>query len=152
MTRPSGPSGLRVVVNSEGERAAVSATRLRDACTLVLQAERVKAGLVSVTLLSRTRMAAFNRKHLGKTGSTDVIAFGFRDPVGALIGDIYLCPAEASLNAKRLGVLVREEQLRILVHGTLHVLGYDHPEGESRTTSKMWLRQERLLARSLVSR
>jgi probable rRNA maturation factor len=141
-----------VVVNPEGERAAISATRMRTACTLVLQAERVTTGLVSLTLLSRRRMAAFNRKHLGRSGSTDVIAFGFRDPVGALIGDIYLCPAEAALNAKRLGVAVREEQLRIVVHGTLHVLGYDHPGGAARTKSKMWRRQERLLANSLASR
>jgi ssRNA-specific RNase YbeY (16S rRNA maturation enzyme) len=37
------------------------------------------------------------------------------------------------------------------VHGTLHVLGYDHPEGEARTHSPMWRRQERALARALAS-
>jgi ssRNA-specific RNase YbeY (16S rRNA maturation enzyme) len=36
-----------------------------------------------------------------------------------------------------------------VVHGTLHVLGYDHPDGEERTASAMWQRQERLLASAL---
>jgi probable rRNA maturation factor len=39
--------------------------------------------------------------------------------------------------------------LRLVVHGTLHVLGHDHPTGASRTTSPMWRRQERILARVL---
>jgi probable rRNA maturation factor len=40
---------------------------------------------------------------------------------------------------------VREELLRLVVHGVLHVVGHDHPDGESRYDSTMWKRQERLL-------
>jgi probable rRNA maturation factor len=40
----------------------------------------------------------------------------------------------------------REEIARLVVHGTLHVAGHDHPDGESRTRSPMWKRQERILA------
>lgn len=149
MTRASGPHGLRVVVNPEGQRIAVSATRLRAACLAVLRAERVRHALVSLTLLSRPRMAAMNRAHLGTPGATDVIAFGFRDPQGAVIGDVYLCPMVARANATRFGVSVREELLRLAVHGTLHALGHDHPVGEARVRSPMWRRQERLLTRVL---
>ncbi|GIW50865.1 MAG: hypothetical protein KatS3mg081_0220 [Gemmatimonadales bacterium] len=56
----------------------------------------------------------------------------------------------ARKNAKELGVRFREEIVRLVVHGTLHVLGYDHPEGEARQRSPMWLRQERYV-RSLAS-
>ena len=45
------------------------------------------------------------------------------------------------------GVDLEEEIARVSIHGTLHVLGYDHPEGEERLASPMWERQERLLAR-----
>ena len=136
-----------VVVNREGVRAAVSAERLTDAGRAVLRAERVKSGLLSLTLLSAPRMAALNRKHLGHAGATDVISFGFRDPQGAVIGDVYICPAVAARNARRFGVGVREELLRLVVHGTLHVLGHDHPAGDARESSAMWKRQERILAR-----
>jgi len=90
-----------------------------------------------------------NRLHLGHAGPTDVISFGFRDPAGAVIGDVYICPEIASANAKLHGVPVREELMRLVVHGALHVLGHEHPEGESRMRSPMWKRQERLLARAL---
>lgn len=149
MTRASGPAGLRVVVNPEGLRVAVSAARLRAACTVVLRAGRVRDALVSLTLLTPPRMAAMNRRHLGRAGATDVIAFGFRDPQGAVLGDVYLCPAVARANAARFGVGVREELVRLAVHGTLHVLGHDHPAGEARVRSPMWRRQERFVLQVL---
>lgn len=147
--RPSGAP--RVAVSADGIRTPVAATRLAAAAERVLRAEQVGSAMVSVTLLSAPRMAAMNRRHLGHRGATDVIAFGFRDPAGAVIGDVYVCPTVASANAKRFGVPVREELLRLVVHGTLHVLGHEHPEGEARVHSPMWRRQERLLAQVLRS-
>jgi ssRNA-specific RNase YbeY (16S rRNA maturation enzyme) len=46
---------------------------------------------------------------------------------------------------------LHEELVRLVVHGTLHVLGYDHPDGPGRTRSAMWRRQERYVRR-LVER
>ncbi len=144
---------VHVTVNAERVRASVSAARLADAGRLVLRAEGVAAGLLSLTLLTPPRMAALNQRHLGHSGATDVISFGFRDPAGAVIGDVYLCPAVAASNARRFGVGVREELLRLVVHGTLHVLGHEHPEGDdaTRRAAPMWKRQERILARVLKS-
>lgn len=146
---PVAPGSPRVSVSAEGVRSAVSLARLAAAAERVLRTERVTATLLSLTLLSPPRMAALNRRHLGHRGPTDVIAFGFRDPRGAVIGDVYLCPAIASANAKRFGVPVREEMLRLVVHGTLHVLGHEHPDGAERLDSPMWERQERLLRQVL---
>lgn len=140
---------MRVVINGEGLRVPVAAARLRAAVETVLAARKVKHALVSLTLMTPRQMAALNEKHLRHSGPTDIITFGFRDPAGALIGDVYLCPVVAAANAKMFGVSQREELLRLAVHGTLHVLGYEHPEGESRTTSPMWKLQERLLTRVL---
>lgn len=105
--------------------------------------------MLSVTFVGRARISELNRRYLGHRGPTDVISFalgrnGPRDPV---IGDIYICVDIARSNAKRQGISAGEEILRLVVHGTLHVLGYDHPENGDRTTSKMWKRQERILAR-----
>jgi probable rRNA maturation factor len=138
-----------VSVQADGVRSPVSRARLAAAGALVLRTQKAHAALLSITLLSARGIAALNRRHLGHAGPTDVISFGFRDPQGAVIGDLYLCPAVAARNAKAHGVGVREELLRLVVHGTLHVLGHDHPEGEARTRSPMWKRQERLLARVL---
>lgn len=144
-------SAVRVVLNAEGLRLPVSASRVRAACTMVLAAQKVKHALVSITMLTPRRMAAMNRKHLGHVGATDVITFGFRDPDGAVIGDVYICPDVAAANAKRFGVPVREELLRLTVHATLHVLGHEHPEGDARVNSPMWRLQERLLSKVVTT-
>lgn len=149
--RPAATAGLRVVVNREGLRVPVASARLASAVTRVLRAEKLRAAMVSVTLMSPRQMAALNRKHLGHAGATDIITFGFRDPAGAVIGDVYICPDVARENARAFGVPLREELLRLAVHGALHVLGYEHPEGEARTRSAMWRRQERLLRQVLYA-
>lgn len=141
--------GIRVVVNREGLRVPVASTRMADAVTRVLRADRVRAAMVSVTLMTARQMAALNRRHLGHAGATDIITFGFRDPAGAAIGDVYICPDVARANAAAFGAPLREELLRLAVHGALHVLGYEHPEGEARTRSPMWKRQERILRQVL---
>ena len=140
---------LTVDVATAGERVPLARRRIGELARAVLRAERVRHALLSITFLPPREMKRLNSRHFGRRGSTDVIAFAFdratpRDPV---IGDVYVSPAMARENARRHGVGVREEMARLVVHGTLHVLGYDHPEGEERQHSPMWRRQERLLAR-----
>jgi probable rRNA maturation factor len=143
-------SAARVSVQVEAVRTPVSRARLSAAVAAVLRAERAGPALVSITLVSRRRIAAMNRRHLGHTGPTDVISFAFNDPAGAVIGDVYVCPEVAAENAKRFGRPVREELVRLVVHGTLHVLGHDHPVDAAREGSLMWRRQEALVRRVLA--
>lgn len=119
---------------------------VRRIVSAVLEAERRDAQ-VAVTFLGPTRMQLLNRKHLGHDRPTDVISFALTAPDGQLMGDVYICRAVAAAQAKALKVPLREELVRLVVHGTLHVLGYDHPAGEGRTTSEMWKRQERYVRR-----
>ncbi|HEU4643765.1 MAG TPA: rRNA maturation RNase YbeY [Gemmatimonadaceae bacterium] len=132
-------------------RIPLARARVAELAGGVLRAEGVRNALLSITFVSDRAIAAMNASHLGHRGPTDVISFGFA-PAGAhapVVGDVYIAPAVARENARRHGVGVREELARLVVHGTLHVLGHDHPEGDARTSSPMWRRQERLLARLL---
>jgi probable rRNA maturation factor len=108
----------------------------------VLSSERRQAD-ISVAFLGPARMRALNRQWKGHDEPTDVISFALQGPGGELLGDVYICPAVARREAGRLGIPLRQELLRLVVHGTLHVLGYDHPHGAGRTRSAMWRRQER---------
>ncbi|MBA4070525.1 MAG: rRNA maturation RNase YbeY [Gemmatimonas sp.] len=138
---------LHVGVACEGLRPPVAARRIADAARRVLRAEGVRAAMLSVTLVSPSAMARLNRRHLGHAGATDVISFGFTPTPGAgVVGDVYICPDVARANARAAGCGVREELLRLVVHGTLHVLGRDHPADRARESSPMWRRQEVLLA------
>lgn len=118
------------------ERAARAAARERPG----------RLGWVSVTFVSPREVAALNRRYLGRRGRTDVIAFplGRRGEPG--VGDVYICPAVARAAARRYGVPLREELLRLVIHGTLHCLGYDHPERPERERSPFFRRQERIVA------
>ena len=129
----------------------VSRARVKEAAIATLKAERVREAMLSITFVGRAAMSKLNRRYLGHRGPTDVISFGLAraGKRGAVIGDIYICPEVARDNAKRQAVPSGEEVLRLVVHGTLHVLGHDHPTGASRTSSPMWRRQERILARVL---
>lgn len=140
---------IGVDVSSDGVRAPLGREAVAQLVTGVLRAEGVKDGMLSVTFLDERAMARLNARHLGHRGSTDVISFGLT-PTGtspAVVGDVYICPAVARVNAAEHGCGVREEAARLVVHGVLHVLGHDHPEGSDRAQSRMWKRQEQLLRR-----
>lgn len=119
----------------------------------VLAAERSRVAALSITLVGPARIRSLNRAHLGHDHATDVIAFAYRG-TGApahravpIVGDVYICPAVARRHAAEYGTTVKDELRRLVVHGVLHVVGYDHPAADSRTASPMWRRQERYLRR-----
>ncbi len=116
-----------------------------------LKAERAKDAMLSITFVGRATISHLNLRYLGHHGPTDVISFGLGrvGRRGAVVGDVYICAEIARENAKAQGISAGEELLRLVIHGTLHVLGHDHPMGQGRTTSPMWRRQERILARVL---
>jgi probable rRNA maturation factor len=113
----------------------------------------VTDALVSIAFVSDRQMASLNWQHLQHRGATDVISFGFApSAVGCgVVGDIYIAPGVARRNAMAHDERIRDELLRLVVHGTLHVLGYEHPEGADRSTSPMWKRQERIMRRLAAS-
>jgi len=114
----------------------------------VLAWERAPAGShIDITLLSAAAMRRVNRRATGRRGLTDVIAYPLPQPDGTLLGDVYICPAVAARAAAQNGAALNEELVRLAVHGTLHVLGYDHPEGSRRTQSRLWRLQERYVQR-----
>ena len=128
-----------VVVSGAG---ALPVRVVQGAVRQVLAGERRHAA-VSVTFLGPTAMQRLNRDYKHRDRCTDVIAFALPQPDGSLAGDIYVCRHQAVRFARRRGIPVRQELLRLVVHGTLHVLGHDHPESAARERSPMWQAQER---------
>jgi probable rRNA maturation factor len=138
---------LAVDVATEGVRVPIARSRVATLAERVLRRERVRDALLSIAFVTDRRIAALNREHLGHAGPTDVISFGFA-PVGSrrvVVGDVYIAPGVARRNAREHGGGIREELLRLVGHGVLHVIGHEHPEDDSRYGSPMWRRQERLL-------
>lgn len=139
---------IRVDVSSDGVRSPVGRDRSAGIIAAVLRAEKVRRARISVTYLGNAAIARLNQEHLGHRGPTDVISFPLESHDDEVLGDVYIAPDVARQSALRFGTGFREEVTRLLVHGTLHILGYDHPEdGAEREASQMWRRQEQLVAR-----
>jgi probable rRNA maturation factor len=143
-----------VGVSADGVRIPLSRARVAAIARAVLRSQGVRDALLSVSFVSNRAIRTLNRAYLRREGSTDVIAFGFRR-VGKgapVVGDVYIAPDVARASARANGVTVREELTRLVVHGTLHVLGQEHPETDARVRSPMWRTQERLVARLMRAR
>lgn len=120
---------------------------LREAVRAALADRGCDEAEISLTLLSDPEIAALNRRYLGHDRPTDVISFPLHEPDEAPLGDIYIGWEHALRQARRLEVPPEEELVRLAVHGTLHVLGYEHPEGTARERSPMWRLQEAVTRR-----
>ncbi|MCC6223925.1 MAG: rRNA maturation RNase YbeY [Thermoleophilia bacterium] len=109
------------LVNRSGAPADEPA--IRDVCRRVLAAEGIEAGDLGVTLVGPDEIAALKRDHLGVEEPTDVLSFPIdgrdRLPAGVprQLGDVVLCPQ-----------VVGDAWREPLVHGLLHLLGYEHGE------------------------
>lgn len=139
------PTGFVVHANRLETVSGIEAADVERAVMMTAEAEGVTGGEISVTFLDAARMLALGEAHLGHSEPTDVIAFNLADLKDPL-GDIYICPAVAEESAREYGVEQREELLRLVVHGVLHVLGYEHPDGPERNESDMFRRQEEILS------
>jgi probable rRNA maturation factor len=123
-------------------RSPLAPSAVRRVVRAVLAGERQSARL-SITFLGPIRMRRLNRRYKGHDQPTDVLAFTLEQPGVPRLGDVYICPAVAAREARRRALPLREELIRLVVHGTLHALGHDHPGGPDRERSAMWRRQER---------
>ncbi|MGH7461549.1 MAG: rRNA maturation RNase YbeY [Longimicrobiales bacterium] len=114
-----------------------------------LESEGVADADISVTLLLDPEISTLNQQYLKHEGPTDVISFPLFADGEAPVGDIYIGYEQARRQSDELTVPLTAELARLAIHGTLHVLGYDHAGGSARETDPMWQRQETILQQVL---
>jgi probable rRNA maturation factor len=139
---------LEIQVSGESS-AGVTKEWLQQAVSLVLRSAELDEGEISLTLLDDDSIRELNRTYLGRDVPTDVISFALHEGDEAVLGDVYVGYEQAAIQATEAGISVEEELARLSIHGTLHVLGYDHPDTETRADSEMFVLQERLVRRLL---
>ncbi len=145
---PSQGQSPGVLVNQVGSWS-LPAELLERGIKAVLAAEGTGQGEVSITFLDDEGIVDLNLRFFDKDQPTDVIAFALQEKGEPLLGDIYVGYEQARRQASELSIPLDEELLRLAIHGTLHLLGHHHPEGEERFGSEMFRRQEELLHRIL---
>ena len=89
---------------------------------------------VSIRFVGDTRMRRLNREYRGNERTTDVLAFAFREasgPFSHMLGDVVISIPMALRQAKSFDHSLSEELARLLIHGVLHLVGYDHERSEA---------------------
>jgi len=106
---------------------------------------------LGISIIAAPQMARLNESFLQHQGSTDVLAFDYAEAPGqnALCGEVFVCADEAKIQAKRFRTTWQSELVRYLVHGVLHLRGYDDHRWASRREMK---REENRLLKALSGR
>jgi len=120
----------RVLVRKE--KGKVKTQWVREILSRLLQAHGLKNTEISVYLTGDQTIRLLNRDFRGRDKPTDVLSFIYDEPVGRyrLLGEIVISLDTAQKQAEELGHSLEEEIKRLLVHGFVHLLGYDHELGE----------------------
>lgn len=123
---------------------------IERAARVTVEAEGLEEAEISITCLPDPPIRSLNRRWLGHDWVPDVLAFALHAPGASPIGDVYIGIEQAARQAEEHGVPFREELARLAIHGTLHVLGHDHPDDPgARERSRLYRAQETLLQRVL---
>lgn len=116
-------------------------------CSAVLDGLGRPVDVVSIAFVGRTAMRGINRRYRGRNYATDVLSFGYAgesEDGFPLLGEIVISPEVAAAQASRWRTPVEREIRKLLVHGLLHLLGYDHEadEGEMIRLQRAVLRRK----------
>lgn len=98
---------------------------------------------VSVILVGDKKIKELNKIYRHKDRVTDVLSFGDWEDEHFL-GEIVICLPQARRQAKAYGVSLKQELARLLIHGMLHLRGYEHEQSRAEA-ARMFKRQERML-------
>ena len=136
---------LEIEVVNRQKRPAVDCDRLRDAARLVLEGERIARATLSIAVVSDRAIRPLNRRYLQHDYATDVLSFLLDSGPGWLDGEIIVSADTAAAQAPQYGSSAEEELLLYVIHGTLHLVGYDDTTPTER--KRMLARQRRYLRR-----
>jgi probable rRNA maturation factor len=116
---------LTVECNNEQIAHKIDQRQLLAAARQVLKSAGIKRGEISLAVVSDERMHALNRQYLNHDYPTDVLSFVLEEDSGYLDGEVIVSADYAAREAARLGWSTNDELTLYVVHGMLHLVGYD---------------------------
>lgn len=111
---------------------------IKDMVRMVLISEGCQEGIVEIIYVTPEEISRLNHEFLGKTYITDNIAFRYEEEGDTMEATIAQCPFRIEEQAAELKVTYKQEFVRVLVHGLLHICGFDDStaEGKKRMTDR----------------
>ncbi len=146
------PPRLRLILIDEraaGVRPRLGRARLQAVLERALREARIARAALTVLLVDAAASARLHGEHFADPTPTDVMSFPDGSPLpragGVHLGDLAVCVDVARREGAQRGVPTGEELTLYILHGLLHLLGYD--DRRPRDRRRMWAAQRRLLAK-----
>ena len=137
-----------ILIDNRQKQCKVSKPKIRKTAQALLNALGSPDGELSIVIADDPQIQALNHQYLNRPGPTNVIAFPMRDGKFPdinpnMLGDVVISVDTAAREAKDLGIDFEERFNFLLIHGILHLFGYDH-ETNKKNERKMEKKSEEL--------
>ena len=144
----------RVLIKNRQSRTAIDPRRIRKMATAILDALKLSHPEISILLLDDRQIQELNRTYLSRDCPTDVLSFPMAEgPFPAvqphILGDVVISVETALRQAEARQAGLHEELAFLLIHGILHLTGYDHEQGGSE--QRRMRRMEQKLLKTLLA-
>ncbi len=129
-------SGVKITIKNLQNRVPVDTKRVKKTVQKVLSQEGIKKSVdITLCFVNDAKIKELNSRYLGKNRPTDVIAFDLSAPQERkkILGDIAISTERAIANARDFHTSVLYELYLYVIHGVLHILGYDDKNKKKRT-------------------
>ncbi len=140
---------MEILIEDRQDRYRIAHEEIEKKAKTILNALECPDGELSVLIVDDLEIARLNKTYLGRSGPTNVIAFAMRDgPFGQispnLLGDVVISLDTAAREAQDASISVESRFDQLLIHGILHLFGFDH-EKTSEQAKAMRIKEEELL-------
>ncbi len=139
-----------IAVSNRQKRVPIDAGKIRRAAKSILSALGFQGYELSIVIVDDREITRLNRQYFRRNRPTNVISFpmGAEDPASlhsGILGDVVISAETAERQAEEAGGTARDEVLFLLIHGVLHLAGYDH-EGSRDERKKMEAKEKELFS------
>ena len=140
---------MKIQIENRQKLIKIDRKKIRAAVTTLLKLERCSDKELSVTFVDDSGIQIINSKYLGKNKPTNVISFSLQEGEYGevnpdLMGDIIISVETAQRDAVKGNLSFDEEIIFLIIHGFLHLTGYDHVNTSAENIRKMKKREKEL--------
>jgi probable rRNA maturation factor len=138
---------MEVLIDNRQKKYPMAMTKIQQKARDILNVLECHDAELSVLIVDDPQIATLNQKYLHRSGPTNVIAFPMHTDVfpninPGLLGDVVISIETAAREGERIGIGMEERIVQLLVHGILHLIGYDHEKSEAQTEQMAQIESE----------
>jgi probable rRNA maturation factor len=142
---------MKIQIENNQKRVPINNRRIRTTTINLLKYLNCTDKEISITFVDDLKIALLNKQYLGKEKPTNVLSFSLQEGEYAeinpnILGDIVISAETAQRDAAKGGLTLEEELIFLIIHGLLHLLGFNHEKTTKEETKIMRKKEKELFA------